>query len=266
MPQFNNMSVAQRPELHIFYVLDTSGSMRGTPINVLNAAMDSTIDAVRQVAMANANAKVKVAAMEFNSNVRWVQPNGPEDLDDFFWDPLTASGNTYVGMALKELDSKLRPEAYLRSPTGALLPVIIFMTDGYAVDDYESALNKIRQNKWFSRATRIGFAIGKKPDVEMISKLAGSSEAVIRTDDLGVFANMMRFVSVTSSMLQSQGRPTDNVNRGAEAVRNAAQIGGYDVDQFTPNVSFEEDYIPDSAWDPNGNGVYVNPGDYGVNY
>ena len=261
MPQFGQDFVtAQRPELHIFYVLDTSGSMRGTPINVLNAAMDATIDAVRQVAMANSNANVKVAAMEFNSNCRWVQPNGPEELRDFFWEPLAAAGQTNVGAALRELNDKLSPNSYLSSPTGALLPVIIFMTDGFATDDYEPALAKIRQNKWFSRATRIGFAIGKKPDTQMIAKLAGSSEAVIRTDDLGVFAQMMRFVSVTSSMLQSEGRPANNVNLGAQAVDQAANMAGYDSSQFTAGFSFEEQYIPDSAWDANG--IFVDANEY----
>lgn len=238
LPQ--NYTAAQRPELHVFYVLDTSGSMNGKPVDVLNRAMDSTVDALRQVAAHNSNARVKIAVLEFNTGFRWVTENGPEDIEYFAWDDLQAQGMTYVGAALDELDSKLHRGSFLASSTGAFLPVIIFMTDGFANDDYRSALKRIKQNKWFSKATRVGFAIGKKPDVAMIANLTGDSEAVIRTDDLGLFATMLKFVSTSSVSIASQSHTSDFDVTGSNAVRAASRDANINPQHFAPGFVYSE--------------------------
>lgn len=242
-----NFGPAQRPELHVFYVLDTSGSMDGNPIGVLNRAMVATVDALKQVAAHNSNAKVKIAVLEFNTTCQWVQPAGPEDMEYFVWDPLTAQGMTYVGAALDELDSKLHRSQFLASSTGAFLPVIIFMTDGFANDDYTSALKRIRKNEWFSKATRVGFAIGKNPDVSMIAKLTGDTEAVIRTDDLGLFATMLKFVSTSSVNIASRSYTADAQVSGGNAVRAAAVEAGVNREQFDPGFIYQEPrMVPDA--------------------
>lgn len=234
MPMPSNLGPAQRPELHVFYVLDTSGSMNGKPIGVLNRAMDSTVDALRQVAAYNSNAKVKIAVLEFNTTCRWMTKNGPEDLEYFYWDALEAQGMTYMGAALDELDSKLHRGQFLASSSGSFLPVIIFMTDGFANDDYMAALNRISKNKWFKKATRIGFAIGRQPDITMIARLTGDAEAVIRTDDLGLFATMLKFVSTSSVNIASKSHTSDEAVSGARAVKMAANEAGVHTEVFTP--------------------------------
>ena len=244
MPSFDNLGSVPRRELHVIYVLDTSGSMSGLPIQRLNRAMNATVDALRQMARHNGNALTKIAVMEFNSSTRWIQPAGPEDLDDFFWSDLTASGMTYMGAALKELNSKLSTKEFMSSATGAFLPVIIFMTDGYANDDYEAELAKILQNPWFRKATRVGFAIGRNPDVQMIAKLAGDAEAVIRTEDLGVFARLLRFVTVSASMLASTSHTSSSVASGGAAVQQALVDAGVSPADVTPGFEYKEQQVP----------------------
>ena len=205
MPSTNSLTESPRKELHVFYVLDTSGSMEGAKISALNHAMEETTEALKTLAKGNGDARLKIAVMEFNTGCRWITSNGPEDLEeDFEYEYLEAGGLTDVGAALKELNSKLSRHAFLDSMTGALMPVIIFMTDGYATDDYEKELEEIRKNRWFARGTKIGFALGEDPDVKMLSSVVGNSEAVIKTTDLDLFKKLMRFVSVTASMLVSQ--------------------------------------------------------------
>lgn len=244
MPSFGDLGSVPRRELHVIYVLDTSGSMSGLPIQRLNRAMDATVDALRQMARHNGNALVKIAVMEFNSQCRWVQPAGPEDLDDFFWSDLTASGMTYMGTALKELNTKLSTKEFMSSATGAFLPVIIFMTDGYANDDYETELAKIMQNSWFRKATRVGFAIGRNPDVQMIAKLVGDTEAVIRTEDLGVFARLLRFVTVSASMLASTSHTTSSAASGSAAVQQALIEAGVNPNDVNPGFEYKEPQAP----------------------
>ena len=184
MPSTGALNKSARKELHVFFVLDTSGSMEGASISALNHAVEETTEALKTLAESNGDADLKIAVLEFNTDCRWVTSNGPESAEDFEWEYLEAGGITNIGAALRELDSKLSRHEYLKSVVGALMPVIVFMTDGFATDDYESAIQQIRQNKWFKHATKVGFAIGDDADSSMISTVVGNSEAVIKTTDL----------------------------------------------------------------------------------
>lgn len=230
-----------RKAMTIFYVLDTSGSMGGTPIATLNSAMEETIAALKQQAESNGDAELKIAVLEFNSGCKWLNPSGPEDMEDFMWEELSAGGLTDIGAALTELDSKLSRKAFLNSITGSYLPIIIFMTDGYATDDYTKALTQIRQNKWFQRATKIGFALGDDPDKKMISEVVGNCEAVINTNDLSLFSRLMKYVSVTSSMLVSTSRTTAAEVTGATIVKDMVDNGEAPKSVVDSNVIYNQE-------------------------
>ena len=165
-----------RCELHVFYVLDTSSSMYGTAIAQLNRIMMESIEALKKWAEGyndnNIYALLKIAVLEFNSNCKWITPNGPETLEDFESQDLEVSlESSEIGEALRELDSKLSRNAFLKSMISSLMPVIIFMTDGNFTDDYEKTLDEIRQNTRFKYATKIAIAVGENPDCEMISEI-----------------------------------------------------------------------------------------------
>lgn len=265
MPNMGEMEKVPNRDLHVFYVLDTSGSMAGTQIATLNRAMEETVDSLKDEAKKNADANVKVAVLEFNSNVRWIS-NQPESVEDFIWQDLEAGGLTQVGDALAELNSKLSRNAFLNSMTGAYVPIIIFMSDGYATDDYKKELDKIRQNnKWFRRATKIGFAMGDNADIKMIAEVVGNSEAVIKTTDLDTFAKLIRFASVTASMLASQSQTSTTAVDGASIVKGVVEqngmsdgiIAGEDVENYDPEpewIDDEDDFSSgdssfDGGWD-----------------
>lgn len=255
MPSTSKLEQPPRKELHVFYVLDTSGSMTGDKISALNHAMEETIEALKTLARSNGDAKLKVAVMEFNSGCKWITQNGPEDLEeDFMYEYLHAGGLTDIAAALRELNNKLSRHAFLNSMTGALMPVIIFMTDGYATDDYENALEEIRKNRWFARGTKIGFALGDDPDVRMIASIVGNSEAVIKTTDLELFKRLMKFVSVTSSMIVSQSTTTGTVSSGADIVKMAEDIPN-DTIVHLPESEYNPEPEPEpesGTWDDSG--------------
>lgn len=255
MPNINELEEAPRKEMHVFYVLDTSGSMSGTKISMLNRCMEESIDALTELAKSNADAKLKIAVLEFNTGCKWVTSNGPESLEeDFVWDSLSAGGLTDIGAALTELNSKLSRHAFLNSMTGALMPVIIFMTDGQATDNYQKALDEIRNNRWFRRATKIGFAVGEDHEVDltMLASVVGNSEAVIKTSDLELFRRLMKFVSVTASMLVSQPSTTKTETTGADIVKMAEESGEL-TSREKVNIP-ETQYIkePDPGPEPTG--------------
>ncbi|MGN0978150.1 MAG: VWA domain-containing protein [Faecousia sp.] len=228
LPETKELGGIVRKNLHVFYILDTSKSMQGERISMLNAAMEETLKALGEAAKKNSDAKIKVAIMEFNTGARWITEDGPEDFDadDFAWTPLTAGGLTDMGAALTELNSKLSQRGWLKSMEGALMPILIFMTDGRPTDNYLKALEEIKKNRWFARATKIGFAVGDKEDTDMVKTIetvVGNIEAVITTSDLEQFRRLLKFVTLTSSMLASRSIGAEEVD-GKRVVEDAKKL------------------------------------------
>ena len=229
MPSTSFLEEAPRRDLTIFYILDSSGSMDGAKIAKLNMAMGETIEALKEVAKSNSDAKLKVAVMRFDSDVVWMTPNGPEYVEeDFHYTPIeNPYGLTEVGAALRELNDKLSVKKFMKSAAGSFIPVIIFMTDGIATDEYTKALHEIRENRWFKRATKIGFKLYNDDDdtaareegISMLASVVGNIESVIETSDLDTFAKLIKFVSVTASMLASQTSTTQNTVTGADVLK-----------------------------------------------
>lgn len=196
MPLPSDTKEISRKLLPIIYVLDTSGSMEGSRIAAINAAMNETMEVLKDVSQKNPRAQLKIGVLQFSSGPQWVT-NELEFMEDFYWNDLKAGGMTDFGSALNELNNKLSRQQFLISEVGFLAPVIIFMSDGKLTDDYESALNKIKSNnEWFKQATKIAIAVGDDANVQVLQKIAGNKEAVIKVDDLETLKKLIRVVSV----------------------------------------------------------------------
>ena len=220
-----------RKLLPIIYVLDVSGSMCGQPISALNEAMRETQNLLKEKQSANPNAKIKIGAMSFSSGAQWITGNGIglEDLEDFFWNDLSAGGITDLGEALKMLYDKLSRSDIIRDDEtiGYCRPIIIFMSDGEPTDNWESALEKAKTNKWFANATRISMAVGEYAKRgsnawNVLSKVAGGDEAVLEITDLEMLKSMIRAVTMSASTLNSQSKMSDA--NGTEETNNAKDV------------------------------------------
>lgn len=227
------MEGTAKKELHVFYILDTSGSMNGNPIGALNDAMRSTVEELRK--KDGEKADLRIAVMEFNSSVRWITQgkNGVEHLSDFFWKDLDADGYTALGEALKELNTSLSRNSKMKAETGNKVPVVIFMSDGYPNDDWEGGLNILAQNKWYRSAIKIAFAIGEA-DTDVLAKVVGVKKdgsivpdykAVIKTNDLQLFSEMIRVVSVSASLAASTSQMVGNEVTGSSVVDSVISPG-----------------------------------------
>ena len=263
MPNTDAAPVA-RKVLPIIYVLDTSGSMAGEKIAKVNEAMNETFDVLKEVSADNADAEIKINVLSFSSGAEWIY-SSLISLEDYYWNDLKAGGLTDVGDALKELNEKLSRSSMLVSSTGFCIPVIIFMSDGAPTDNWEKALLEINQNnKWFSHATKIAFAVGDDADKDILAQVVGrlkdgtivpNTEAVIQTKDVETLKKLIKVVSTTASMVNSKSRTTsagDNIAK--EIVEQAivdVQPGGKDAltPKPAPSPSPADSFNKEDAWD-----------------
>ncbi len=215
-------------ELHMFYLLDTSGSMEGEGIAQLNSGMRETIRILKDKFETSGDAHLRISVMTFSNAAQWVTgtPDSKysEYIEDFIDFPeQTAAGLTHLGDALRLLNKGLSRTEMLESPTGNKRPIIILMSDGAPNDDWQSALREIQQKKWFQQAIKIGIALGSHAKEDVLAEVVGDREGVLRVTNMSQFASMLVAVSVTSSLAGSKSVVNDDPSGDAGRIVSEIQ-------------------------------------------
>ncbi len=215
-------------ELHMFYLLDTSGSMQGEGIAQLNSGMRETIRILQNLFVTSEDVWLRISVMTFSHTAQWVTgtpySKHSEYIEDFFDFPEQyAKGPTRLASALELLRIGLSPDEMLESPTGNKRPIIIVMSDGTSCDCWESVLPSLQENWWFQQSIRIAIALGLDANERMLAQVVGDQESVLCVPDISRFASMLVDVSVASSLAGSKRVLTPEGVNGAGIV---AEIRG----------------------------------------
>ena len=206
MGRFDNTEGIANRVMTLFFIVDTSGSMTGKKIGTVNTAIESVIPEIRKISDDNADAEIKIAAMEFSTGARWISPQ-PSDAADFKWRYLEAEGVTDFGKACEMLDEKLsRKTGFMNAAAGSFAPVIILLSDGEPTDDYNKGLAQLRENSWFKHGLKFAIAIGDDANEDMLAEFTGNREAVVAVYTPLALAKLIKFVAVTSSQIGSKSQ------------------------------------------------------------
>jgi len=228
------VEVARRT-MTLFFVVDASGSMDGSKIGTLNAAVEEVIPEIRKISGENADAAIKIAVLEFSSGARWITP-APMDAEGFTWSFLDADGLTDFGEACKALNEKLSRKAFMSDAAGSFAPAIFLLSDGEPTDDYKPELEKLKQNNWFRKAIKVAVAIGDDANRDVLGEFTGNKEAVLTVHTPEALAKMIRFVSVTASQIGSKstgvgkGGVDEAANKQDEMVQKLGAVQATDID------------------------------------
>ena len=232
----NRIQIA-RKTMVLFFLVDTSGSMYGEKIGSLNDAIRETVPDLKDLSQSNPDAAIKIAVMQFDTNVRWLYPQ-PIDSEQFRWNDLQAGGLTELGAALLELNGKLSKTQFMQEAAGSYAPVLILLSDGGPTDNFDSALEVIKKNAWFKHAIKIAIAIGNDADKNVLTQFTGNSESVIEVHNKSALKAIIRFVSVTSSQVNSKSSSVedaskqDKVNEKIKEYVDTKNIEDVELDEF----------------------------------
>jgi uncharacterized protein YegL len=233
-----------RKTMALFFLIDTSGSMAGSKIGAVNAAIAEVIPELRDISQANADALIKVAALEFSYGVKWLTSE-PLDVDRFQWNNINAAGETDLGAACIELSGKLSTKSFMREATGSFAPALFLLSDGAPTDDFDAGLAELQKNNWYRQAIRVAIAIGDDADRCVLAKFTGSAETVLEAHNAAALKKLIKFVSVRASKIASQSvqagtvlQPvkTAGASAGLEAVAQTFAAEG----NTTPSVPVTE--------------------------
>lgn len=164
------------PRCPCVLLLDTSGSMRGAPIDALNKGLVAfREDLVRDPL---ASRRVEVAVITFDSEVKVVQDF--VTVDQFQPPTLSAQGLTFMGTAIhKALDMiQARKAMYRKNGVAYYRPWVFMITDGEPQGEPDTVVQQASQRlKNDEAAKRVAFfAVGVEN-----ANMAKLAEIVVRT-------------------------------------------------------------------------------------
>ncbi|MCQ2434258.1 MAG: VWA domain-containing protein [Oscillospiraceae bacterium] len=238
-----------RKSLVIFFLIDTSGSMKGKKMGELNTVMEELIPEIRRVGEADTD--VKVAVLTFSTDVKWMYST-PISIEDFEWARLRASGVTSLGAAFRELNQRMSRNGFLNSPSLSFAPVIFLMTDGYPSDDYKAGLRELQSNSWYKFGLKTALGIGQEANDNILAEFTGSADTVVHAYTGEQLAQMIKIIAVTSSQIGSKSMTlSDDSGKelGDEDVFAAKQkLLGQQIQELIGNQTDGSDIPFDTGW------------------
>ena len=181
--------------LPVYLLIDTSGSMRGEPIESVKVGLESMITSLRYEP--HALETVNLSIITFDKDVKQILPLTP--LDELQLPEITVpeSGPTFTGQALKLLCEKVDEEVRLSTPEqkGDWMPLLFLMTDGKPSDIqlYRQMIPEVKKKHF---AGIIALAAGMNAKTESLLELTDKVYS-LDTQDSTSYKKFFEWVSQT---------------------------------------------------------------------
>ena len=212
----------------IFLIVDTSGDMVAERIYIVNQAIREVLPIIRDISNKSVDVEIKIAIQTFDSVAKWITSN-PVSLNDYNYKDIQAGGAASMGAAFVELNSKLNENAFLSSEIGNLAPAIILLSDTTPTDDYRKGLDVLKQNKWYKSAIKVGFAISREAEKDILEDFTGNKELVIEVENNFQLKNIIKLVSGKVAKIGIKVRETteEKCKELIQEIKNAKNsVGG----------------------------------------
>lgn len=179
--------------LPVYLLIDTSGSMKGEPIESVKVGIESMIATLRQDPYALET--VNISIITFDKDIKVLL--SLTSLEEFQLPDIETpdSGPTHTGAALERLCYQVEQEVTLSTPErkGDWMPLLFIMTDGHPSDImvYNQIVPEVKKKKF---ASIIACAAGMKAKIDPLKQLTDQVYS-LDTMDSSSFKKFFKWVS-----------------------------------------------------------------------
>lgn len=181
--------------LPVYLLIDTSGSMKGEPIESVKVGIESMLSSLRQEPYALES--VNISIITYDREVKVLAPLTP--LENFQLPEIVCpeSGPTHTGAALELLCKQVDSEVQLSTPErkGDWMPLMFLLTDGKPSDIqvYNNAIPQVRKRHF---ASIVACAAGMHAKTDPLKQLTDQVFA-LDTLDSASFKKFFQWVSAS---------------------------------------------------------------------
>ncbi|NME70122.1 VWA domain-containing protein [Flammeovirga aprica JL-4] len=181
--------------LPVYLLLDTSGSMKGEPIQAVNVGIQALVSSLRQDP--NALESVYISIITFDREVKEILPLTELSMLQVPHIDTPDSGPTHLGEALAFLNKRFNTDIIKSTPSqkGDWAPLLFIMTDGKPSDlmVFREEVPKIKA-KSFGNIVACG--AGPKAKAEFLQEIT-DNVAMLENTDSSTFQQYFKWVSST---------------------------------------------------------------------
>lgn len=195
--------------LPVYLLIDTSGSMRGEPIESVKVGLEAMVSSLRQDPFALES--VNLSIITYDRDVKQILPLTP--LDELQLPDITTpeSGPTHTGQALKLLCERVDAEVRTSTPDqkGDWMPLMFIMTDGKPSDSqlYREMIQEVKKRRF---ASIVACAAGMSAKTEPLKELT-SEVYSLDTVDSTAFKKFFKWVSDSIGVGNRSVGATDDI-------------------------------------------------------
>lgn len=192
-----------------YICIDTSGSMRGEPIEAVNTGLQALLSSLRQNPYALESVHLSITT--FDNQVQKILPLTPLEQVQLPTVTTPESGATFMGAALEQIAQDVKRDRIENSATqkGDWRPILILLTDGKP-SDMMAFNNAIPQIQSLNFGRIVACAAGPKADPSYLKKLTNDVVS-LDTMDASSFSQFFQWVTQTlNQSSQSVGSPNSD--------------------------------------------------------